>query len=104
MVQVSSWVAFAIAAAACELHPHLASFKPNRNVAVVKADVSLYLPGFNPTVDMAVSANELGVDANGRTTWELVPGSPTGSFSNPVEYAGMPPTCVHSSTSLIHQY
>ena len=54
-----------------------------------KADAVLTLPGFLPSVDRPVSANVLGVDASGRTTLELVPGVPTGTFTNEAEYDGL---------------
>jgi hypothetical protein len=47
---------------------------------VVRADTSLYIPGFDP---QPLSVGELGTDGQGRTTWEVVPGSLTGTFSEP---------------------
>ena len=43
---------------------------------VVVADTSLYIPGFN---EQPVSVTNIGVDSNGRTTWQMVPGKPTGA-------------------------
>ncbi|KAI0312663.1 hypothetical protein OF83DRAFT_1086872 [Amylostereum chailletii] len=40
----------------------------------VRADVSLYIPGFDP---QPLSAADLGVDSAGRTTWEIVTGVQT---------------------------
>lgn len=40
------------------------------------AQTSLYLPGFD---DQPLSASVLGTDSNGRTTWEIVQGTPTAS-------------------------
>ncbi|KAF8258502.1 hypothetical protein EI94DRAFT_1621782 [Lactarius quietus] len=48
---------------------------------VVRADTSLFVPGFDP---QPLSAGDLGTDGQGRTTWELVPGSLTGTFTEPV--------------------
>lgn len=42
------------------------------------AQTSLYVPGFDP---QPLSAKQVGV-ADGRTTWELVAGQPTGTFDN----------------------
>ncbi|KZP10875.1 hypothetical protein FIBSPDRAFT_198690 [Athelia psychrophila] len=39
--------------------------------------VSLYVPGFDP---QPLSVNELGAGSDGRTTWEILPGTPTGTF------------------------
>ena len=47
---------------------------------VVRADTSLFVPGFDP---QPLSVGDLGTDAQGRTTWEIVPGSLTGTFSEP---------------------
>jgi len=38
--------------------------------------ISLYLPGFDP---QPLSANELGTGTDGRTTWEIQAGTPTGT-------------------------
>ncbi|KAI9455671.1 hypothetical protein BJY52DRAFT_1279071 [Lactarius psammicola] len=46
-------------------------------VIYVRADTSLFIPGFDP---QPLSAGNLGTDGQGRTTWEIVPGSPTGTF------------------------
>jgi len=54
---------------------------------LVKADWALWWPGWNPSWDMGVTAaNQLGVDGNGRTTWELVQGAPTGPSTIPSDY------------------
>lgn len=50
---------------------------------VVVADTSLYIPGFN---EQPVSVTNIGVDPNGRTTWRLVPGKPTGGVE-PIPYS-----------------
>lgn len=39
--------------------------------------MSLYVPGFDP---QPLSVNELGAGSDGRTTWEILPGTPTGTF------------------------
>jgi len=44
---------------------------------VVVADTSLYIPGFH---EQPVSVTALGVDSNGRTTWQIQPGKPTGTI------------------------
>ncbi|KAJ3930411.1 MAG: hypothetical protein NXY57DRAFT_962724 [Lentinula lateritia] len=41
---------------------------------VIAQSTSLYIPGFDP---QPISANIVGVDSNGRTTWDLIPGSVT---------------------------
>ncbi|KAH9170250.1 hypothetical protein EDB89DRAFT_1979660, partial [Lactarius sanguifluus] len=46
-------------------------------VICVRADASIFIPGFDP---QPLSAGELGTDGQGRTTWEIVPGTPTGTF------------------------
>jgi hypothetical protein len=46
----------------------------------VSADTSLFIPGFDP---QPLSVGDLGTDGQGRTTWEIVPGSLTGTFSEP---------------------
>ncbi|KAJ3478103.1 hypothetical protein NLI96_g9988 [Meripilus lineatus] len=43
----------------------------------VHAQTSLYIPGFDP---QPVSASQLGIGADGRTTWELKPGVTSGTF------------------------
>jgi len=47
-------------------------------VICVHADTSLFIPGFDP---QPLSVNNLGTDGQGRTTWEIVPGSLTGTFT-----------------------
>jgi len=42
--------------------------------------LSLYIPGFDP---QPISAIELGAGSDGRTTWLIEPGSPTGTFTAP---------------------
>jgi hypothetical protein len=49
-------------------------------VIYVSADTSLFIPGFDP---QPLSVGDLGTDGQGRTTWEIVPGSLTGTFSEP---------------------
>jgi hypothetical protein len=46
----------------------------------VRADTSLFIPGFDP---QPLSVGDLGTDGQGRTTWEIVPGSLTGTFDEP---------------------
>jgi len=41
------------------------------------AQTSLYIPGFDP---QPLSADILGTDAQGRTTWAIHAGTPTGTF------------------------
>lgn len=61
---------------------------------VVVAETSLYIPGFD---EEPVSVTALGVDSEGRTTWELVPGKPTGTVS-PIDFPVTGKfTCCHSS-------
>ncbi|RDB22195.1 hypothetical protein Hypma_010690 [Hypsizygus marmoreus] len=43
------------------------------------AQTSLYIPGFDP---QPISADNLGVDAQGRTTWALHQGALTGTFDD----------------------
>ncbi|KAI0752158.1 hypothetical protein C8Q74DRAFT_1373938 [Fomes fomentarius] len=43
------------------------------------AVISLYIPGAKPDV---ISANVLGTDDNGHTTWRLQPGVPSGTFTD----------------------
>jgi len=45
----------------------------------VIAETSLYIPGFDP---QPVTANELGVGADGATTWLIAPGQPSGTLSD----------------------
>ncbi|KAI0262043.1 hypothetical protein BC834DRAFT_892776 [Gloeopeniophorella convolvens] len=49
-------------------------------VQLVRADTSLFIPGFDP---QPLSVGNLGTDGQGRTTWEIVPGSLTGTFDEP---------------------
>ncbi|EJT99442.1 hypothetical protein DACRYDRAFT_90507 [Dacryopinax primogenitus] len=42
-----------------------------------QAQLSLYIPDTDP---QPLSAIELGVGENGRTTWEILPGEPTGTW------------------------
>ncbi|KAN0135129.1 hypothetical protein V8E53_007020 [Lactarius tabidus] len=49
-------------------------------VISVRADTSLFIPGFDP---QPLSVGDLGTDGQGRTTWEIVPGSLTGTFTEP---------------------
>ena len=58
--------------------------------AVVRADWQLWWPGWNPSLGYAVTAaNELGVDANGRTTWEILQGTADGPSTIPSDYTSM---------------
>lgn len=43
----------------------------------VHANTSLFIPGFDP---QPLSVGDLGTDGQGRTTWEIVPGSVSGTF------------------------
>jgi len=52
-------------------------------VAAAYAAKAIILPGINTPMDGPMSANVLGVDTNGRTTLELVPGSPAGLYNSP---------------------
>jgi len=45
-------------------------------VSLIQADVSLYLPGFDP---QPLTASVLGVDSNGDTTYLIQAGTPTGN-------------------------
>jgi len=45
----------------------------------VSAQTSLFIPGFDP---QPLSADILGVDTQGRTTWALHPGSPTDTLND----------------------
>lgn len=57
-------------------HAQLTTFPATPNVtrtsAIGRASISLYIPGFDP---QPVSADVVGVDGNGRTTWVLHRGS-----------------------------
>jgi len=46
-------------------------------IEVCHADVSLFLPGFDP---QPISVNILGVGADGETTYQVLPGEPTGTW------------------------
>ena len=50
----------------------------------VSADTSLFIPGFDP---QPLSVENLGTDGQGRTTWEILPGTPTGN-SDEVAFVG----------------
>ncbi|KAI0247341.1 hypothetical protein BJV78DRAFT_945165 [Lactifluus subvellereus] len=50
----------------------------------VSADTSLFIPGFDP---QPLSVENLGTDGQGRTTWEILPGTPTG-ISDEVAFVG----------------
>ncbi|KAG6843809.1 hypothetical protein H0H93_016956 [Arthromyces matolae] len=47
------------------------------HIVVVIAQTSLYIPGFDP---QPISADILGVDGQGRTTWAVHQGALTGTF------------------------
>ncbi|KZT54172.1 hypothetical protein CALCODRAFT_485767 [Calocera cornea HHB12733] len=51
-------------------------------LAQTRAQLSLYIPDTDP---QPLSAVELGVGNDGRTTWEILPGEPTGSWVSQVE-------------------
>ncbi|KIJ68885.1 hypothetical protein HYDPIDRAFT_105398 [Hydnomerulius pinastri MD-312] len=46
-------------------------------INVCYADVSLYMPGFDP---QPISVNIVGVGSDGETTYQVVPGEPTGTW------------------------
>jgi len=46
-------------------------------VAFCSADMSVYIPDFDP---QPISVNILGVGSDGRTTYEVLPGEPTGTW------------------------
>ncbi|KAF8838347.1 hypothetical protein BDN67DRAFT_971700 [Paxillus ammoniavirescens] len=46
-------------------------------IEVCHADVSLFMPGFDP---QPISVNILGVGADGETTYQVLPGEPTGTW------------------------
>ncbi|KAF9793246.1 hypothetical protein BJ322DRAFT_114057 [Thelephora terrestris] len=48
------------------------------SLSFVTADTSLYIPGYE---DEPVSVTVLGVGSDGRTTWRIEPGTPTGTVS-----------------------
>jgi len=45
-------------------------------LSLAVADTSLYIPGFD---EQPVSVSNIGVDSDGRTTWQIQPGKPTGT-------------------------
>ncbi|OBZ65741.1 hypothetical protein A0H81_14292 [Grifola frondosa] len=47
-------------------------------VQFVAAQVSLYIPGFDP---QPITADELGVGADGQTTWRIGPGVTSGTYT-----------------------
>ena len=52
----------------------------------VCAETTLYIPG---TDEQPISVQQLGTDSNGRTTWVILPGTPTGTFTDPsVQFTG----------------
>lgn len=57
------------------------------DIGVSGAVVSLLVPLANP--DEAITAQFLGTDAEGHTTWSLGPGAPSGAFTNTDAAAGM---------------
>ncbi|KAF9645459.1 hypothetical protein BDM02DRAFT_3131077 [Thelephora ganbajun] len=65
----------------------------------VLADVSLYIPG---TAEQPVSAELLGAGPDGKTTWKLLPGKPTGTWTQ----SGFPltATLVSSPSDAVLQY
>jgi len=46
----------------------------------VSADTTLYIPGAD---EQPLSVQQLGIDGNGRTSWVIGPGTPTGTFTDP---------------------
>jgi len=69
-------------------------FKP----FVVVADTSLYIPGFN---EQPVSVTNIGVDSNGRTTWRIEPGKPTGTVE-PIPYTVTATMIQGPSDAVVH--
>jgi len=65
----------------------------------VLADVDLYIPG---TAEQPVSAEPLGTGPNGVTTWKLLPGKPTGTWTQ----SGFPltATLVSGPSNVVLQY
>jgi len=63
------------------------------------ADVTLYIPG---TDEQPVSAQLLGTGPNGETTWKLLPGKPTGTWTQ----SGFPltATLVSGPSDAVLQY
>lgn len=51
---------------------------PTTEFLDVSAETVLYVPGFE---EQPLSLSELGVGADGRTTYEILPGAPTGTFT-----------------------
>lgn len=52
----------------------------------VCAETTLYIPGAD---EQPMSAQQLGTDNNGRTSWVIRPGTPTGTFTDPsVQFTG----------------
>jgi len=49
-----------------------------------RGQTSLYIPGMDP---QPVSVNEVGVGSDGRTTWQILPGKATGTFTA-VDFVG----------------
>ncbi|KAF9242101.1 hypothetical protein BU15DRAFT_60605 [Melanogaster broomeanus] len=55
-------------------------------IGLCRADMSLYLPGFDP---QPISVNIEGVGADGETTYEVVAGQPTGTWiGQPAPFIG----------------
>ncbi|THH13157.1 hypothetical protein EW146_g7032 [Bondarzewia mesenterica] len=50
------------------------------------AETSLYIPEFH---DQPMSVANIGEDSTGRTTWQIVGGSPTGTFTADPEFIGI---------------
>jgi hypothetical protein len=55
------------------------SLNPDQTKALALSQTSLFIPGFDP---QPLSADILGVDAQGRTTWAVHAGSPTDTFND----------------------
>ncbi|KAM5532312.1 hypothetical protein V8D89_013991 [Ganoderma adspersum] len=47
--------------------------------SLVVADTTLYIPGFDP---QAITANNIGTDASGHTTWVIGPGVTSGTYED----------------------
>ncbi|KAI1794725.1 hypothetical protein LXA43DRAFT_996324 [Ganoderma leucocontextum] len=56
--------------------------------SLAAAQTTLYIPGFDP---QAITADNIGTDGSGHTTWRLGPGVTSGTYEDP-------PGIVHSAT------
>lgn len=57
----------------------------NLETTGVTAQTSLYIPGFDP---QPISADIMGVDSEGRTTWALHKGAATGTTDDGSDFVG----------------